>query len=88
MREMGVTEYTVQVGDAVDKYRMMVVESQHSDKAPANTVLEVLKEGGLELEGNVMRMPEVIASLGPEKKQEEKTAEEPSSKQTDSVNED
>jgi molecular chaperone GrpE (heat shock protein) len=68
MVEMGVQEYSVSVGDVVDTSRMDVVESQHSDTAAANTVLQVVTGHGLELDGNVLRIPQVVASLGPEPK--------------------
>jgi molecular chaperone GrpE (heat shock protein) len=65
LADMGVVEFEVAVGDAIDAYRMEVTSSEHSESAPAQTVLRV-ESKGLELEGNVMRKPKVVASLGPE----------------------
>lgn len=65
MSEMGVVEYQVKEGDAMDAYRMEVTASEHSETVPAQTVLRV-ETHGLELEGNVMRKPKVVVSLGPE----------------------
>ena len=63
--ELGVTEYTVATGDVVNTDRMVVIDSQHSDDHPADTVIQP-SALGLELQGNVVRMAECIASLGPE----------------------
>jgi len=74
--EMGVTEYTVAPGEPVDSSRMVVVESEHSEAAAADTVLRPVAMG-MELQGNVVRMAECVASLGVEASEEEPaTAEE------------
>jgi hypothetical protein len=65
MTDMGVVPMQVKEGDAIDLYQMEVVSSEHSDAAPKQTVLRVEAQG-LELDGNVMRKPKVVASLGPE----------------------
>ena len=65
MVEMGVSVLQVQPGETIDPYRMEVTSSEHSETAPAQTVLSV-ESSGYELDGNVMRKPKVVASLGPE----------------------
>jgi molecular chaperone GrpE (heat shock protein) len=62
--QLGVTDFGVPAGSPIDPDRMIVVESAHSADHPKDTVLEALC-GGIELNGNVIRMAEVIASLGP-----------------------
>ena len=83
--EMGVTEFTVAPGESVDTSRMVVVDSEHSETAKANTVLRPLAVG-MELQGNVVRMAECVASLGPEASEEEESedsAEEAPSEEDD-----
>jgi len=63
--EMGVTEYTVNVGDPVDTTRMIVVGSEYSDEYERDTVLRPINMG-MELQGNVILKAECVASLGPE----------------------
>jgi GrpE len=75
--KMGVSEYTVAVGESMDNYRMTVVESEYSTEHKKNTVLKPIAMG-LELEGNVIRPAEIVASLGElvEEDEEEASAEE------------
>jgi len=70
---LGVTEFALALGDTVDASRMVVTESVHSDAAAANCVLEPLSTG-LELDGNIVRMAECVASLGPEQPPVEEAA--------------
>jgi molecular chaperone GrpE (heat shock protein) len=63
--KMGVTEFAVETGGAVDKTRMVVVDSEYSEEHAVDTVIRAVV-GGMELEGNVIRMAECVASLGPE----------------------
>jgi len=74
LSKLGVTDYTVSVGEKIDAERMVVVESEHSEAHPANTVLRPVRMG-MELQGNVIRPAECVASLGPEVKEEEAAAE-------------
>lgn len=64
---MGCTEYTVHVGDAVDAAggRVVAVESEYSEQFAENVVLRPIA-AGLELQGNVIRAAQVVASLGKE----------------------
>ena len=71
--EMGVTEYTVGVGEPVDADRMLVVESEHSETVPKDCVLRPVAVG-MELQGNVVRMAECVASLGSVAGEEEQEA--------------
>ena len=83
--DLGTAEYTVSEGDQVDSMRMAVIESEHSTAQPADTVLRVISSG-LELQGNVVRPAEVVASLGEETAEEasnEETSEEPSDEASD-----
>lgn len=73
--EMGATEYTAKVGEVVDRNRVVVLESEHSVDAPADTVLRPVRVG-MELSGNVIRMAECVASLGPESAEENAEATE------------
>jgi molecular chaperone GrpE (heat shock protein) len=61
--DLGTTEYTVNPADPVDKMRVDVIETEHSDQ-PADTVLRPLSMG-LEIDGNVIRAAQCVASLGP-----------------------
>jgi molecular chaperone GrpE (heat shock protein) len=63
--KMGVEEYTVEVGAEVDNFRMTVVESEHSSEYAKDTVIRSVTMG-MELEGNVIRPAECVASLGTE----------------------
>jgi hypothetical protein len=44
---------------------MNIVEQLNSDDIPKGVVLEVVSNRGLELQGNVVRKADVVASLGP-----------------------
>ena len=63
--KMGVEEYTVEVGAKVDDIRMKVVESEYSLEYAKDSVIRLVAMG-MELEGNVMRPAECVASLGTE----------------------
>jgi molecular chaperone GrpE (heat shock protein) len=67
---MGVVEYELAPGDAVDLRRTRVVEKEASEYVAADTVLRQ-SAAGLELEGNVVRKAEVVASSGPAVEAEE-----------------
>ena len=71
--KMGVNEYTTTTGEAVDSYRMAVVDSEYSTEHAKDTVIRPVAMG-LELEGNVIRAAECVASLGSE--EDEKKAKE------------
>jgi molecular chaperone GrpE (heat shock protein) len=73
--KMGVSEYTVAVGESMDNYRMTVVESEYSTEHKKNTVVKPVAMG-LELDGNVIRPAEIVASLGEEVEEEEDEEEE------------
>lgn len=68
--DLGAVEYSIAAGDAVDPNRMNVVETVYSDEYPANTVIQPLTLG-LDMQGNVIRAAQCVASLGPEKAMEE-----------------
>ena len=74
--KMGIQEFTVNAGDPVDNYRMAVIDSEYSTTQAKNTVIKPLAMG-LELEGNVIRAAECVASLGSEEdaKKEKEEAE-------------
>ena len=65
LRNMGVTEYEVAVGDAADVGRVTAVEEVHSDDVAKGIVISVVN-GGYEMDGNIMRMAGAVVSLGPE----------------------
>jgi molecular chaperone GrpE (heat shock protein) len=63
--KMGVTEYAVEAGQAVDNFRIAVVESEYSTDFAKDTVIRPVSSG-LELEGNVVRAALCVASSGAE----------------------
>ena len=63
--KMGVTEYTLEAGQDVDSYRMAVVETEYSTEIAKDKVIRPVA-AGLELEGNVIRAAQCVASAGPE----------------------
>ena len=71
--KMDVTEYGVQVGEPVDTRKVTVVAAEHSTEVAADAVLRPVSMG-MELQGNVIRMAECGASLGPEVVEEEAAA--------------
>ena len=74
LMELGVKEYTVEVGDAIDGGRVVAIEEEYSEEAGKGTILQVLKTG-LEISGNVVRPAEVVGSLGSENALEEEGQE-------------
>jgi molecular chaperone GrpE (heat shock protein) len=69
--ELGVQDYVVSEGDKVNRDTMNVVEQRNSESAAKGVVLEVVSNRGLELQGNVVRQADVVASLGPLEEVEE-----------------
>lgn len=63
--ELGVQDFSVGVGDRVDAAKMEVVNQLQSPDVPQGCVIEVVHNNGLELQGNVVRRAQVVASLGP-----------------------
>ena len=63
--KMGVTDYSVEAGQPVDNIRMVVVETEYSNEFAKDTVIRQTAEG-LELEGNVIRAAQCVASFGSE----------------------
>lgn len=72
--ELGVSEFVVGAGDAVDS-RVVAVDEQFSEEFAAGTVISALTSG-LEIQGNIVRAAKVVASLGVENSEEEGAAEE------------
>lgn len=78
LRELGVSEYVVESGDDVVMGRVVAVEEQFSEEFGKGKVVTPLKTG-LEIQGNIVRPAECVASLGSEaaaKEGEEAAAEE------------
>jgi molecular chaperone GrpE (heat shock protein) len=67
---LGVSEYTATVGEPLDRARYLAVEEEYNTGHEKNTVLRPLRMG-LELKGNVVRLAEVVGSLGEEMEEEE-----------------
>ena len=65
LNELNVQEYNVEVGDAIDVGRVVVVNEEYSEEHAKGTVIAALKSG-LEISGNVVRPVEVVGSLGSE----------------------
>eukprot|EP00581_Thalassiosira_minuscula_P009698 CAMPEP_0183709700 /NCGR_PEP_ID=MMETSP0737-20130205/5689_1 /TAXON_ID=385413 /ORGANISM="Thalassiosira miniscula, Strain CCMP1093" /LENGTH=275 /DNA_ID=CAMNT_0025937865 /DNA_START=28 /DNA_END=855 /DNA_ORIENTATION=- len=63
--ELGVAEYAVESGAAMDLGRVVAVEEEYSEEFAKGTVIRALKTG-LEISGNVVRPAEVVGSLGSE----------------------
>jgi molecular chaperone GrpE (heat shock protein) len=74
--ELGVQDFMVQAGDKINVDTMNIVEQQQSDDIPKGVVLEVISNRGLELQGNVVRKADVVASLGPVVVEEEEAPKE------------
>jgi hypothetical protein len=72
--EMGVVEFVVSEGDAVDLRKMKVVEKEASDVAVDKVLRSVA--AGLELDGNMVRKAQCVASSGPAATAAEEAAEE------------
>lgn len=75
LKELGVKEYTVAEGDAVDAQRVTVVNEEHSSDVAKGSVIRPVSVG-MELAGNVMRMAQVVASLGESEEEEAAVSEE------------
>jgi molecular chaperone GrpE (heat shock protein) len=75
MKELGVEEFSVGIGDKVDVSRAVVVEEEYSNVFAKGTVIRPISSG-MELQGNVMKMAECVASLGKEKEEEDESNEE------------
>ena len=63
--ELGVSEYAVESGQAMDVGRVVAVEEEYSEEFAKGTVIRPLKSG-LEISGNAIRPAEVVGSLGSE----------------------
>jgi molecular chaperone GrpE (heat shock protein) len=63
--KMGVTEYAVETGQALDNFRIAVVETEYSTDVAKDTIIRPIASG-LELEGNVIRAALCVASAGAE----------------------
>lgn len=63
--ELGVSEYAVESGQAMDVGRVVAVEEEYSEEFAKGTVIRAVKSG-LEISGNVVRPAEVVGSLGSE----------------------
>jgi molecular chaperone GrpE (heat shock protein) len=85
LHDLGVTEYTMSVGEPIkniiNESRCIVIDSEYSELVAKDTVLRPLRVG-LELQGNIIRPAECIASLGSEQavaaQEEEQQSEAPS----------
>jgi len=67
---MGVTDFNVEAGEAVNNFRMKVLESEVSTEQRKDSILRQVAPG-LELNGNVIRAALCVSSLGMEEKGEE-----------------
>jgi len=65
LQELGVSEFGVESGDDVVMGRVVAVEEQFSEEFGKGTVITSLKSG-LEIQGNIVRPAECVASLGSE----------------------
>jgi molecular chaperone GrpE (heat shock protein) len=65
LKELGVEEFTVAEGDAVNPQRVSVVEEEFSEEVEKGSIIRPVSMG-MEVAGNVMRLAQVVASLGSE----------------------
>jgi len=63
LKALGVEEFTATVGGPVDPQRMNISKEEHSKETEKGMIIRVEKVG-LELNGNIMRLAEVVVSLG------------------------
>lgn len=75
LTELGVSEFVVECGQAVDVGRVVAVEKEYSEEFAKGTVIRALKSG-LEISGNIVKPAEVVESLGAENEKEEDGAAE------------
>jgi molecular chaperone GrpE (heat shock protein) len=73
LNEMGVAEYIVASGDDVVMGRVVAIEEEYSEEFGKGTVITPLKSG-LEIQGNIVRPAECVASLGSEAEAAEEAA--------------
>lgn len=89
MKELKAAEFSVESGEKIDSRRVTTVEEIYSEDIEKGCVVE-MKKAGWELEGNVMRFAEAVASLGSEadaQKAEEAAAAEESEATTEEESE-
>jgi molecular chaperone GrpE (heat shock protein) len=84
--EMGVVQFEVSAGDAVDLRRMKVIEKEASADVDADKVLRSVA-AGLELDGNMVRKAQCVASSGPEAAAEEAVEEAPAADEAEETKE-
>lgn len=63
-KQMGVEEYTVAAGDAVNPQKVATIEEEYSSDVPKGSIIRPVSMG-MELAGNVMRLAQAVVSLGP-----------------------
>lgn len=73
LQELGVTEFVPKEGEPVDGSRVVAVEDAYSNEFSKGTVVSLLKSG-FEIKGNIVRAAECVASLGPEKVEEDSSS--------------
>jgi molecular chaperone GrpE (heat shock protein) len=62
LKSLGLSEYTLEVGSKVDHARANVVQEEVSDLFPESGYITSVLKKGYELNGNVVRAAEVVAS--------------------------
>lgn len=65
LKELGVEEYSYSVGDVAVAERVSVVDEEYSTEVPKGSVIRPVSMG-MDLSGNVMRLAQVVVSLGDE----------------------
>jgi len=73
LKELGMEQFAICEGDVIDKRRMEVVEEEYSAAIVKGSVIKPITMG-YELKGNVIRLAQVVGSLGVE--EEESASEE------------
>jgi molecular chaperone GrpE (heat shock protein) len=71
---LGVTNYNLNPGDAINNFRMKVLEKEVSKDFPKDTIIREVSPG-LELDGNVIRAASCVASLGAGEEEQEEGSE-------------
>ena len=64
-KDLKAEEFAYEIGDVVDERRVNVVEQVYSDEINKGCIVQTLTTGW-ELEGNLMRPSDVVASAGSE----------------------
>jgi molecular chaperone GrpE (heat shock protein) len=69
LKELGVEEFSSQAGDVVNPQKVAVLEEEYSADVPKGNIVRPVSMG-FDLAGNVMRLGQVVVSLGAEEEEQ------------------